>query len=94
MLLDLDLSVLGQRPGVYDAYSRAVRAEYAWVEPAAYREGRRRVLGGFLARSAIYRTPALHAQWESPARANLARELQALMDGVEAGSEPGTGHTG
>ncbi len=80
LFLDLDLSVLAQRADVYDAYSVAVRAEYAWVEAQRYRAGRLRVLQSFMTRDAIYRTPALHAAWESAARANLARELQGLTD--------------
>jgi len=87
LFLDLDLSVLAQRAEVYDAYSAAVRAEYAWVEAPRYRAGRERVLGSFMERDAIYRTPALHAAWEKTARANLARELQELGKGV-------AGHTG
>ena len=79
LFLDLDLSVLAQRAEVYDAYSAAVRAEYGWVDEARYRAGRASVLQSFAARATIYRTPALHAAWEAPARANLARELQALV---------------
>lgn len=82
LFLDLDLSVLAQRADVYDAYSAAVRAEYAWVEAQRYRDGRMRVLQSFMARDAIYRTPALRAAWEPAARANLARELQALAAGL------------
>jgi predicted metal-dependent HD superfamily phosphohydrolase len=77
LFLDLDLSVLAQRAEVYDAYSVAVRAEFAWVNAQRYRAGRMRVLQSFMTRDAIYRTPALHTAWESAARANLARELQA-----------------
>ena len=94
LLLDLDLSVLGQRADVYDAYSRAIRAEYARVDAEAYREGRRRVLDGFLARDAVYRTPALHEAWEAAARANLARERQALLEGSSPSAGPGAGQTG
>lgn len=78
LFLDLDLSVLAQRAEVYDAYSTAVRAEYGWVDAERYRAGRMRVLQSFVTRDAIYRTPAVHAAWESAARANLARELQGL----------------
>ena len=81
LFLDLDLSVLAQEAAVYDAYSAAVRAEYAWVDAERYRAGRANVLRSFMTRDAIYRTPALHAAWESAARANLARELQALTGG-------------
>ncbi len=97
LFLDLDLSVLAQSADVYDAYSAAVRAEYAWVDAARYRAGRMRVLQSFMTRDAVYRTPALHAAWESAARANLARELQALGDRTDAavdGIDPAADHTG
>jgi len=37
------------------------------------------VLRAFIDRPAIYRTPELHAAWETAARGNLARELAALV---------------
>lgn len=82
LFLDLDLSVLAQQAAVYDAYSAGVRAEFGWVDAPRYRAGRSRVLRRFMARDAIYRTPALHVAWEPAARANLARELQALDAGA------------
>ncbi len=78
LFLDLDLSVLGQPPAHYAAYSAGVRAEYAWVDEARFRTGRAAVLRSFLDRDAIYRTPELHAAWEAAARANLAAELSSL----------------
>jgi predicted metal-dependent HD superfamily phosphohydrolase len=75
LFLDLDLSILAQTPERYQAYTEAVRAEYAWVDDARYRAGRAAVLRSFIDRDAIYRTPELHAAWEAPARANLAAEL-------------------
>jgi predicted metal-dependent HD superfamily phosphohydrolase len=71
LFLDLDLSVLGQSAQTYAAYSGAVRAEYAWVEEAAYRQGRAKVLRSFIERERIYRTPALHEAWDASARRNL-----------------------
>lgn len=82
LFLDLDLSVLGQPAPVYDAYSAAVRAEYAWVEAPRYRAARAGVLRSFLNRAELYRTPALREAWEGAARANLSRELQALEGGA------------
>lgn len=76
LFLDLDLSVLAAPAGQYDAYSRAIRAEFAWVPQADYQAGRGRVLASFLNRERIYRTPALQARWEGAARRNLERELE------------------
>ncbi len=78
MLLDADLAVLGADPAAYAAYVSGVRHEYAHVDDGAWRVGRGRVLEGFLAAEAIYRTPTARDWWESHARANLAAELATL----------------
>jgi predicted metal-dependent HD superfamily phosphohydrolase len=85
ILLDADLAILGADDARYDEYSRAIRREYAWVEEAAYREGRGRVLEGFLRRPRIYLTDGLLGSHEEPARHNLRRELAALRAGVILG---------
>lgn len=78
VFLDLDLAILAVAPPAYDRYAAQIACEYGWVPDAAYRQGRTKVLQGFLAREHIYFTPALRALWEAPARANLMRELAAL----------------
>lgn len=78
LFLDFDLSILGTAADRYDAYSAAVRCEFDWVTAAAYKAGRSQVLKAFLSREAHFNTPQLRALWESPARANLARELGTL----------------
>ena len=79
LFLDLDLSVLGAAPAAYDAYRRAIRAEFDWVPDADYRVGRAGVLRAFLDRAAIYRTPTLQTLWEATARTNLHGELADLI---------------
>jgi predicted metal-dependent HD superfamily phosphohydrolase len=78
LLVDADLAVLGADEADYDCYARAIRQEYAWVDKAAYRAGRRRVLQGFLGRPRLYHTPALFDRLEAAARRNLRRELARL----------------
>lgn len=78
LFLDLDLSVLASPVPQYDAYCRAIRAEFDWVPESDYRQGRTRVLESFAQRDAIYRTPELALAWDAPARANLRRELSSL----------------
>lgn len=75
LLCDADLAILASPPAGYDAYAAAVREEYAHVPDDAFRAGRAAVLEALLALPALYR---LHAEWEAPARANLARELAML----------------
>jgi predicted metal-dependent HD superfamily phosphohydrolase len=78
LFLDMDLSILGSTPGHFAAYEDAVRREYGWVPDALWREGRRKVLRGFLDRTAIYMSPQFHASHEAAARANLKRSLERL----------------
>ena len=44
----------------------------------AFRAGRAKVLGGFLARPAIYRTPRFRGRFEARARVNLERAIAEL----------------
>ena len=77
-LFDIDLAILGADPGRYARFERDVRAEYAWVPEDAFRAGRANVLGGFLARPAIYRTPRFRECFEARARVNLERAIAEL----------------
>lgn len=78
LVLDVDLAILGAPPDVYDAFERAIRDEYAFVPPDAFRRGRRALLTGLLARPRIYAHAALRDALETFARANLARSLARL----------------
>ncbi len=78
IVVDADLSILGADPATFDAYERAVREEYAFVDDAAFAAGRARVLRAFLDRDTIYGTTAARELWESAARANLERSLRSL----------------
>jgi predicted metal-dependent HD superfamily phosphohydrolase len=78
LLVDIDLAILGAEPARFDESDAQIRAEYAHVPQAQWREGRGGVLRGFLARSRIYGTPALHERHEAQARANLQRALDRL----------------
>lgn len=82
LFLDLDLSILGAEPAAFDAYERAIRAEYAWVEETAWRAGRAMLLKNFLDREYIYQTAVFREACESPARANIARSIAALRSGA------------
>jgi len=54
IVADIDLSILGKEPDVFDAYDRAIRREYGHVDDQAFAAGRANVLRQFLARPAIY----------------------------------------
>jgi predicted metal-dependent HD superfamily phosphohydrolase len=81
LFLDLDLAILGARPGVYDAYAKAVRQEFSWVGDADYRAGRLGVLNRFLAQSRLYHTDYYLTELDIIACDNMQREQIALLRG-------------
>jgi predicted metal-dependent HD superfamily phosphohydrolase len=78
LLCDIDLSILGRSPDVFDRFERQIRQEYAMVPELIYRSGRSEILRRFLSRSSIYRSPWFRQRYESQARANLERMLTTL----------------
>ena len=77
LLCDADLAVLAGDDEAYAAYTAAIRREYAHVPDEDFKAGRAQVLKALLELPSIYRLPPLREQWESKARANLERELNA-----------------
>jgi predicted metal-dependent HD superfamily phosphohydrolase len=75
LIVDVDLSILGQGPDVFDAYDAAIRREYAHVPDAAFAAGRAAVLRRFLDRPTIYATKFFQQRYERPARENLQRAI-------------------
>lgn len=77
-LCDADLAILAAAPDAYAAYAAAVREEYAFVPDEDFRAGRAAILRQLLALPRLFRTPYGAAEWEGPARANLATEMDLL----------------
>ncbi|HEY4330133.1 MAG TPA: hypothetical protein VGN88_10395 [Phycisphaerae bacterium] len=77
-MIDIDLSILGQEPALFEEYEAAIRHEYSHVSVEAFRKGRSAVLRNFLARPKIYSTEFFHRQYESTARVNLSNSLDRL----------------
>jgi predicted metal-dependent HD superfamily phosphohydrolase len=78
LLCDIDLSILGREPEIFDEFERRIRREYHWVPDPAYRVARSEVLSGFLRRRPIYQTEYFRSLYETPARANLERIIAQL----------------
>lgn len=81
LLVDIDLSILGQPTREFDRYEAQIRQEYVWVEESIFRSARAQILQAFLSRSAIYQTAFFRERYEAPARANLSRSLALLQLG-------------
>src|SRR5688500_7641292 len=78
LVVDVDLSILGQDPATYDQFEHQIREEYRWVPAFVYKRKRIEVLRSFLERPSIYAVDAIRARYEAPARANLQRAIARL----------------
>lgn len=78
LLCDIDLSILGREPAVFDEFERRIRQEYDWVPEPVYRTSRSEILSGFLQRRSIYQTQVFRNRYETQARANLERLTEKL----------------
>lgn len=78
LLVDIDLAILGAGEARFAEYEQQIRDEYGFVPEALFREKRREILLGFLARPVLFSTPALARRLDAAARANLAGAIAAL----------------
>jgi predicted metal-dependent HD superfamily phosphohydrolase len=78
LLADIDLAIFGKSTQEFDEYDQLIHAEYAWVDPVLYRNGRSEVLKKFLSRPMIYQTSHYRIRFEQQARQNLQRALIRL----------------
>jgi predicted metal-dependent HD superfamily phosphohydrolase len=78
LLVDTDLSILGQTEDKFDGYERQIRKEYEWVAEDAFVAGRSAILKSFLDWPTIYSTQFFRNKYETQARANITRSLARL----------------
>ena len=78
LLVDIDLSILGESTDIYGEFEKNVRKEYRWVPYFMYRKKRREILESFLTRSRIYETEPYFDRYESRARENLENAVARL----------------
>ncbi|XXR42153.1 hypothetical protein WME90_17660 [Sorangium sp. So ce375] len=75
LFLDCDMAILGSDAAAFDAYDRAIAAEYSAVPSELYAAGRRRFFEKLLTAERIFLSPYFHARLEASARDNLRRKL-------------------
>ena len=78
LIVDVDLSILGRAPDVFDEYDRQIRLEYQWVPEKQFCTRRAQVLTGFLRRPVIYQTEHFYIRYEAQARQNLTCAIDRL----------------
>lgn len=76
VIVDVDLSILGQPPEVFDEYKSAIRAEYSWVPDEEFWPKRYDFLMDMLSRDKIFCTDHCVQKFERAARENLIRSLE------------------
>ena len=79
LLLDIDLSILGQERKVFNEYERGIRKEYAFIPFAEFRAKRADILVGFLQNLPIYRTDFFQDRYDARAILNLQHSLGKLL---------------
>lgn len=78
-LLDADLAIFAAGQARYRRYADAIRLEYAHVPEQQFRQGRAKILRGYLDQPTLFRTKAAGQLWEQQARRNLAAEIDQLL---------------
>lgn len=78
LMIDIDLSILGECPEVYDRFEIAIRKEYSHVPQSLFRRKRKEILSDFLARGQLYRTQYFIDNFQTQARINLTNAIDAL----------------
>lgn len=78
LIVDVDLSILGQSGPRFAEYEDQIRQEYEWVPKPIFNAKRGELLRGFLARNQIYGTRFFAAKYESQARRNLEGAIRKL----------------
>ena len=76
LLVDIDLSILGQPAKRFWEYEDQIRKEYAWVPEEIFRTKRAEILERFLARKQIYNTSYYFSKLEAQARTNLNQSIK------------------
>lgn len=79
LFLDIDLSILGQDPTVYQKYTQQVRQEYSWVPQEVYNIKRAEILKRIMGWKSIYRSTHFGMRYEVQAKINLATEIATLI---------------
>jgi len=80
VFLDLDLSILGASEDDYNGYMEQIREEFKHYSEAEYRDGRIKVMQGFLNRERLYFSDYFYSKYEVRARENIEREIKSLED--------------
>lgn len=94
LVVDADLSILGQPAGRYHYYSRGIRLEYPELDDRKFASGRLRALNRLFSKRLLFGSVAARGFWEAQARGNLDVEILrwSKLVGAEQAGKPGKNH--
>jgi predicted metal-dependent HD superfamily phosphohydrolase len=78
IMVDTDLSILGQEEKRFFEYEAQIRMEYLWVPEKVFASKRAEILQAFLARENIFATEWFRQKYERQARKNLEASVIKL----------------
>lgn len=78
LIVDIDLTILGTSPEIYNQFEINVRKEYRIVPSFLYRRKRKELLISFLNQPSIYHLEYFKDKYESSARRNLQLAIERL----------------
>jgi predicted metal-dependent HD superfamily phosphohydrolase len=93
LMIDVDLSILGQGKERFQDYEAQIRQEYDWVPESTFACKRVEILERFLARERIFTTEPFIAKFENRARENLTRSIARLKASIHARTKSSGGHS-
>jgi len=79
LMIDVDLSILGQNEARFAEYESQIRREYEWVPNDLFNSKRAEMLHRFLQRPRIYSTERFFTKYETQARRRLEMSVRKLM---------------
>lgn len=79
ILVDIDLSILGSEPMIYQRFEDDIRFEYKAVPGFIFGKKRAQLLQGFLSREYIYNGERFRELYEDRARINVAAAIETLL---------------
>jgi len=78
LMIDIDLSILGQPYEVFQKYDEGIRLEYNFVPQKEYLMGRILLLKSFLSKANIFHTYFFKELYEKQAKQNLHKKIDEL----------------
>jgi predicted metal-dependent HD superfamily phosphohydrolase len=78
VMVDVDLSILGQEEERFWLYEEQIRREYEWVPAEIFAAKRAEILERFLTRKWIFNTEFFRQKYEHKARRNLEASIKSL----------------